>query len=295
MIDNDSADDSIAWLEVYYPEVRIVRRPNRGLASYNEVVADLPGPVAVLLNNDIKLDEHCLDPWIEPLLTPGDCFMTAPMCRRFDDTTYEGFRTAVDWRWGLVCAMALYPGHEATIARPGWTATAGAAMAVDREKFVALGGFDPLYLPGRLEDLDFAFRAYQAGYHARYVPEALAWHRGMATFAAVHGPDGCDRLALRNTLLFQWKNLRHRRHVARQLLCLPIRLAADVVRAPLAGRGRRFAFARAMFGALARVGGLRAEAYRSRRDLRRECEFFRRFAPSRMARTMLDTEVCATR
>lgn len=289
VIDNDSADDSVVWLEEHYPEVRVVRRPNRGLTSYNEVVAGLPGPVAVLLNNDIKLDEHCLDPLVEPLLAPGDCFMTAPMCRRFDDTTYEGFRTAVDWRWGLVCATALYPGHEAAIDRPGWTAAAGAAMAVDRAKFVAMGGFDPLYLPGRLEDLDFAFRAYQAGYHAQYVPEALAWHRGMATFAAVFGREGCDRLALRNTLLFQWKNLRHPRHVARQLICLPIRLAADVLRAPLVGPGRRWAFVRAMVGALARLGRLRAEAYRPRRNLRREREFFRRFAPSRARRSTDDT------
>jgi GT2 family glycosyltransferase len=289
VIDNDSADDSVVWLEEHYPEVRVVRRPNRGLTSYNEVVAGLPGPVAVLLNNDIKLDEHCLDPLVEPLLAPGDCFMTAPMCRRFDDTTYEGFRTAVDWRWGLVCATALYPGHEAAIDRPGWTAAAGAAMAVDRAKFVAMGGFDPLYLPGRLEDLDFAFRAYQAGYHAQYVPEALAWHRGMATFAAVFGREGCDRLALRNTLLFQWKNLRHPRHVARQLICLPIRLAADVLRAPLVGPGRRWAFVRAMVGALTRLGRLRAEAYRPRRNLRRERDFFRRFAPSRARRSTDDT------
>jgi hypothetical protein len=203
--------------------------------------------------------------------------MTAPLCRRFDGTTYEGFRTAVRWRWGLVQATALYPGHEATIDKPGLTASAGAVMAVDRRKFAALGGFDPLYLPGRLEDLDFAFRGYQAGLVARYVPESVTWHRGMATFGDVFGADGCDRLALRNTLLFQWKNLRHPRHVARQLFCLPVRLAWDWLRAPWAPSGRRLAFTRALFGALARVGSLRTTPFRPGGTIRHEYDFFRRF------------------
>ena len=134
--------------------------------------------------------------------------------------------------------------------QPGLTASAGAALAVDRRKFMALGGFDPLYLPGRLEDLDFAYRGYLSGYHARYVPASVVYHLGMASFAAAFGRAGCDHLALRNTLLFQWKNLRHPLHLGRQLLGLPLRLLADACRAPglrrralgiCAGPARRFA------------------------------------------------------
>src|SRR3972149_4941748 len=62
VIDNASTDDSVAWLAEHFPEVRVIRRPNRGLSSYNDVVALLPGRIAVLLNNDVKLDAGCLDP-----------------------------------------------------------------------------------------------------------------------------------------------------------------------------------------------------------------------------------------
>ena len=99
VIDNDSADDSVVWLEEHYPEVRVVRRPNRGLSSYNEVVAGLPGPVAVLLNNDIKLDEHCLDPLVEPLLAAGRLLHDGPdvpAVRRHDLRGFsDGRRLAV--------------------------------------------------------------------------------------------------------------------------------------------------------------------------------------------------------
>ncbi len=282
VVDNDSTDDSVPWLAEHFPRVRVIGLPNRGLCSFNDVVPTLEGPVAVLLNNDIQLDAGCIDPLIDPLVADSQCFMTAPLCRRMDDDTYEGFKTAVCWRWGLVQATALFPGHEAAIDRPGLTASAGAAMAVDCRKFVELSGFDPLYLPGRLEDLDFAFRGSMAGYHARYIPEAVARHRGMATFAEVFGRDGCDALALRNTLLFQWKNLRHSRHLLRQCMALPLRLAWDVCRSASAPRRRRWVFLRALLAALTRAHMLRSPHYRAGGTTAQEYEFFDRFRPERL-------------
>jgi GT2 family glycosyltransferase len=284
VVDNDSSDDSVAWLEDHYPEVTIYRCANRGLCSFNEVVAGLDGRVAVLLNSDIKLHADCIDPLVAPLLARGrrgqpPCFMTAPLCRRFDGRTYEGFKTAVRWRWGLVQATSLFAGHESVVDRPDWTASAGAAIAVSCRKFVKLGGFDPLYLPGRLEDLDFAFRGYQAGYCARYVPEAIAYHLGMGTFGPVFGEAACDRLALRNTLLFQWKNLRHPLHRARQAAGLAVRLAYETCRAPWTPPGRRWPLLHALDEALHRWQHVQAGkgAHGGR-----ELEFFRRFHPDRM-------------
>jgi GT2 family glycosyltransferase len=248
----------------------------------NDVVAELEGSVAVLLNNDVQLDPGCIDPLVQPLLECSTCFLAAPLCWRPDGAVYEGFRTAVRWRWGLVQATALFPGHEAAIRQPGLTASAGAVMAVDCRKFTELGGFDPLYLPGRLEDLDFAFRGYKAGYQARYVPTAVAYHQGMATFEAVHGQAECDRLALRNTLLFQWKNLRHPRHLLRQAAGLSFRLLRDVAWAPWVGREERWGFVRAFCSALARRRGLRRGPGHRRGTIREELAFFRRFHPRAM-------------
>ena len=187
VIDNSSTDESIDWL-AHESAGRDLQRPNEGLCSYNQVLTELPGPAAVLLNNDIRLAEGCVDPLVDPLLTPqqaGDrpIFATSPLCWLFDGQTYEGLKTGVGWRWGLVQATAHFPGYENNYQTPGLTASAGCALAVDRAKFLELGGFDPLYLPGRLEDLDFCFRGYQAGYQARLVPTAVAYHRGAASLA----------------------------------------------------------------------------------------------------------------
>ncbi len=287
VIDNSSTDDSVEWLSEHFPQVDVLSRRNRGLCSFNDIVPELDASIALLLNNDIKLDRACIDRLVAPLTSerPRDglrWFMTTPQCRLFDETTYEGLKTAVRWRRGLVQATSLFPGHEAVIDRADQTASAGAVMAVDCDLFTMLGGFDPLYLPGRLEDLDFAYRAYQAGFRGRYVPEALAYHAGQATFGQVFGSDGCLRLALRNTLLFQWKNLRHPLHLARQLFGIPARIVLDLIRAPFTGPERRWMFCRALGEALGRLAELRATQYRTPGTLRTERAFFARFHPRRM-------------
>ncbi|HEX5443528.1 MAG TPA: glycosyltransferase [Pirellulales bacterium] len=89
VIDNSSDDGSLAWLRTSFPEVEIFSYPNRGLCSYNEVLAGLEGPVAILLNNDIKLAADSVDPLVEPWIDPADraaggCFLTTPLCWLFD-------------------------------------------------------------------------------------------------------------------------------------------------------------------------------------------------------------------
>ena len=37
-------------------------------------------------------------------------------------------------------------------------------LAVDLERFLAIGGYDRLYHPGRIEDLDLGFRGWMAGW-----------------------------------------------------------------------------------------------------------------------------------
>lgn len=285
IIDNASTDNSVAWLRGAFPQIEILERPNRGLCSFNDALATTTARVAVLLNNDIKLTDDCLDPLVAPLIEQPEAnyFLTAPRCYLFDGKTYDGFKTSVRWRWGLVQATAIFAGHERVIDEPGPTASAGAAMAVDVEKYRRLGGFDPIYLPGRLEDLDFSFRAHQAGYRAIYVPESLCYHMGMATFGKVFGAAGCDYLALRNTLLFQWKNLRHPWHYLRQLVGLPMRLAMDALRAPMRAPQLRWPTWRAIRDAWTRLRNAES-GWATRVDPAGERQFFTAFHPKRLAR-----------
>ena len=149
-------------------------------------------------------------------------------------------------RFGLVQGMCRVPGHENLVDRPDLTAAAGPVLAVDRHRFLALGGYDPIYFPGRIEDLDLGFRGWMAGYRGYYVPASVAYHRGFGTFESELGLARSDRLARRNTLLFMWKNTAGAR-LARHL---------PMVARPAGRRAARgqFDVAAAMFEAIGRIG-----------------------------------------
>jgi len=246
VVDNGSTDGSPEWLAAEWPGVRVWREPNRGLASFNRVLPRLDEPVVLLLNNDVKLDAGAVGPLAAAVADNPDALFAAPLCWGFDGRTYEGMRTRVRSRFGMVQGMSRVPGHERLTATPDLTAAAGPVLAVCREKFLAVGGYDPVYFPGRIEDLDLGFRGWMAGWTGYYVPESVAYHRGFGAFGPAFGAAGCDRLAARNTLIFIWKNLSGGR-LAGHLAWLPLR----VLHALALGR---WAFVEALAGAIRRLG-----------------------------------------
>jgi GT2 family glycosyltransferase len=273
VVDNGSTDGSLETIAREWPAIELIREQNLGLASFNAVLARLEEPIVLLVNNDVKLATDAVGPLLRAIDEHEDAFFSAPQCWTFDGRDYEGMRTRVRTRFGLVQGMCRVPGHEALVERPDLTAAAGPVLAVDRAKFLALGGYDPLYFPGRIEDLDLGFRAWMAGWKGYYVPASRAYHRGFGSFGPAFGRSGCDRLAARNTLFFAWKNLRGRR-LAAHLAWLPVRLAHALVTG-------RPTFVLALVEAIARLERVLA----SRRELAvgrsgsgaRQEAFFRRF------------------
>jgi GT2 family glycosyltransferase len=223
VVDNGSRDDSVALVQERWPKVRVLREQNRGLASFNRVLPGLDEPVVLLLNNDVKLARDAVAPLLRVFENHRDALFSAPLCWSFDGEQYEGMRTRVRSRYGLVQGMCRVPGFEELLASFDQTAAAGPVLAVDREKFLELGGYDPVYFPGRIEDLDLGFRGWMAGYRGYYEPGSVAYHRGLATFAPELGLEECDRLTVRNSFLFAWKNLSGSR-LAESLYWIPARL-----------------------------------------------------------------------
>ena len=253
VIDNHSTDGSVEYLRSRWPQFGLFEQPNRGLCSFNAVLPRLDEPIVLLLNNDVKLGPTSIDPLVTVFRTQQDAFLSAPQCWTFDGKQYEGMRTRVRMRFGLVEASARMPGYERLIDQPGLTASAGPVLAVHRRRFLDLGGYDPLYLPGRLEDLDLCFRGYLAGWKAYYVPESRAYHKGAASFDPAYGKAGCDLLALRNTLLFIWKNLRGRSHLAEHLLSLPVRGLCSLIFSAWGSRRGQALFLAALLAAMRRL------------------------------------------
>jgi hypothetical protein len=136
----------------------------------------------------------------------------------------------------------------------------GAACLLRRELFAELGGYDESYF-AFYEDVDLNVRARIAGWRFAYVPEAVVWHVGNASWQAGFERPGTEnaRLVARNRLATQVKFVPAR--------ALPRIAAVEVGSLARAARQRRLVAT--LRGKLAALGRL-PRLLRERRRLRRE-------------------------
>ncbi len=207
VIDNNSSDESVSLLENNFKDVKIVaKKDNRVLCAFNDVVKESVADIVVLLNNDLKVEPDFLEPLLNIFDRHEDAFLAAPMATTPDGGQYEGSLSKTGFHFGFPWAKTRFKGYEKKINLGGHTMTSGFG-AFRKDLFVALGGYDDLYLPGTVEDLDICFRAWRAGYACYYAPESRVYHIGQATFKKYFSRVQLASINQRNLCLFMWKNI----------------------------------------------------------------------------------------
>lgn len=224
VLDNLSQDGSEAYIRSHFPEVAFVKAPqNLVLCSYNAFLKTITEPIAILLNNDIRVDSNFIDPLVARFAEDPDTFLVAPRIMSFDGARVESGATRAGFKYGLFWTDARYPGYEAHTMIPSSTFSSGFG-AVSTEKFLKLNGYDPLYLPGICEDSDLSLRAVRKGFHLYYEPQSLVYHMGQASFKKAFTDLKRETIAYRNTFFFMWKNFSGLRFWVYHVAFLPWRL-----------------------------------------------------------------------
>lgn len=224
VIDNQSRDSSLQILKEQFPSVEVWVSPvNRVLCSFNDYLKLIPEDIVILMNNDLRVDADFVDSLIEPFEKQKDVFMVTPKSFSFDGSFYEGGRSKSCIKYGLFWNACVFAGHERHVNTFGPTMAAGYG-AFDRAKFLELGGYDDLYLPGRLEDNDVCFRAWRKGWKLYFQPASRVYHQGATSFNAKFGNKGTLILGHRNSFLFFWKNIRQVRYWFAHIIFLIPRL-----------------------------------------------------------------------
>jgi GT2 family glycosyltransferase len=178
VVDNASTDETGRLLASFGSRLRTLRHEtNLGFAAAcNRGARESRNEIVVFLNNDTVVQPS----WLMHLAgflsgreraavagsllldADGKTISHAGLAIRYDDipvTLYRGF--------------PLLPGIGDRRRRV--QAVSGACMAVKREAFLALDGFDRAYTNG-YEDVDFCLRTQQKGWETWYVPESRVIH-----------------------------------------------------------------------------------------------------------------------
>ena len=252
LVDNGSSDRAAKTAAKADPTLHLIENGgNLGFAEANNIGAKRArGRWLALLNPDAFAEPD----WLERLMAATEawpevrCF-TSLQIAADDAALLDGAGDAMTLM-GLPYRMAHRRPRVAVPAGEVFS-PCGAAMLVERETFLALGGFEPAFF-SYCEDADFGWRLRAAGGSTRLAPDAVVAHVGSSTlgarsdFALFHG--------FRNRLWCFARNMPG----ALMPLALPLHTAATVVL--LAGclfRGEAGPAWRGILAALPRFGEMR--------------------------------------
>jgi len=204
VVDNGSSDDTATFLRDEYPSIDIESSPsplsfaeavNRGIqvARYSHVV---------LLNNDMQIVagffEALRDVFDrEPNLFCATAQIFFPEGQRREETGLCFWSPDPGDDFPVYCAE---PG-EGEDGTPVLYGSGGCSM-YETAKLRELGGFDEIYRPAYVEDLDIGYRGWMRGWPTVFCAGAQVEHRHRATTSRYYASGYLDFLVERNYLRF---------------------------------------------------------------------------------------------
>ena len=212
--DNASTDESVSYLQVNFPNVRlIVLDKNYGFADgYNKALQQVEAEYVVLLNSDVEVTPH----WLEPLVEYMDAHPEVAACqpkirseRNKEYFEYAGAAGGYIDKYGYpFCRGRIFEvvekdqGQYDTI-QPIFWAT-GAALFIRLKDYQEAGGLDGRFF-AHMEEIDLCWRLRSRGRGIVCIPQSVVYHVGAATLKKENPRK--TFLNFRNNLLMLYKNL----------------------------------------------------------------------------------------
>ncbi|WP_428570692.1 glycosyltransferase family 2 protein [Pseudodesulfovibrio sp.] len=180
-VDNGSADGTAAFLRgvagsAAPPATVLSNAENQGFAkACNQGARAARGGVVVFLNNDTVVHENWLAPLAAELADHPETGVAGAKLLYPDGTVQHAGVCVNRWNIPYHVFLGAAPDDPLVSGRRAFPMVTGACMAVRREEFLALGGFDEGYVNGH-EDVDLCLRYAEAGLRSVYRPDSVVTH-----------------------------------------------------------------------------------------------------------------------
>ncbi len=211
--DNASTDDSVAFLEREYPQVKIIRnQDNYGYAKgYNEALKSVSEPYWVLLNSDVEVTENWLKSPLELFESDSQIAAIQPKLLDYKNKSFFEYAGAAGGfidKYGFpFCRGRIFStlekdnGQYEQIEDIFWAS--GACLFIRKSVFEQLGGFDEDFFAHQ-EEIDLCWRIQNENLKIKYTPDSMVYHVGGATLK--EGSPQKTFLNFRNSLFSLLKN-----------------------------------------------------------------------------------------
>ena len=226
LADNASTDGTAEMVRELHPEVHVIRMgENAGFGrAVNAGVAAGQGEAIVLVNDDVEVEEGCLEALLAPLRDPA-VGMVAGLTTIPGSDLVDGFGIELDVTLAAYNRLRKRGPGEA----PGvLLGPSGGLAAYRRRAFEEAGGFDErLFAYG--EDVDLALRLRLLGWEAAEAPAARGVHLGGAT-VGIDSPRQRYLAGFARAFLLRRYGVLRGRHAARALAIEALVVGAGFVR-----------------------------------------------------------------
>lgn len=208
VVDNASDDGTVEFLAREFPSVRVLETGrNLGFGGgSNAGVSAAKNDIVVLLNNDMRVEPGFLEPLIAGFRDPrifsvsAQIFFSDPNKRREETGLTMG-------RWVNGNIHLTHVADDKVTALFPTFYGGGGSTAYDKRKFLELGGFDELFTPFYVEDVDLGYMAWKRGWINMYAPDSIVYHKHRGTIGQRFTDAYIASVVQKNRLLFAWKNI----------------------------------------------------------------------------------------
>ena len=212
--DNGSTDESLTWLKTHCPDVRlIVLDQNYGFAEgYNRALQQVQAEYVVLLNSDVEVTPHWLDPLVVYMDAHPEVAACQPKIRSELQKTYFEYAGAAGGyldKYGYpFCRGRVFEtveedkGQYDTVQSVFWAT--GASLFIRLKDYQEVGGLDGRFF-AHMEEVDLCWRLRSRGRQLVCLPDSVIYHVGGGTLNKENPRKAF--LNFRNNLLMLYKNL----------------------------------------------------------------------------------------
>lgn len=214
IIDNQSSDDSLAFLEVNYPAIKTIKNSgNFGFAKgYNEGLKSIKADIYCLLNSDVEVTENWVEKAVQVFEKDPLIAAVQPKIKSYHQKDYFEFAGAAGGmmdnlgypycRGRVFDSIEKDEGQYDDISEIFWAS--GAALFIKSDVFWEQNGFDERYFAHQ-EEIDLCWRILNSGKKVYYTFESVVYHVGGGTLNKNSAQK--TYLNIRNNLSTLLKNL----------------------------------------------------------------------------------------
>lgn len=211
--DNASTDNSVDFIKSKYPQVEIIQNTENGgyAKGYNDALRHIKQPILCLLNSDVEVTEHWLQPIVDAYNSDTKIGIIQPKVLDFKQKNYFEYAGAaggfIDKYGYPFCRGRIFDtvekdnGQYDENSEIFWAS--GACFFVKNKLFKSLNGFDESYF-AHMEEIDFCWRAFNQNVKSFYVSASKVFHVGGATLQNTNARK--TYLNFRNSLFTLVKN-----------------------------------------------------------------------------------------